>query len=286
MTATSSPRSATGGEEPTGGEMTLVEHLRELRARLVKSFAALAVGFVAGFVVREQVLNIIRRPYCNLPSEVRAGPAAISDGDECALIVLRVLDSLMISLKAAAIVAVLVAAPIVCYQIWRFVTPGLRTVEKRYAIPFLVMSWVLFLGGAAFAYFVIPRGLAILLSFAGEGITPVLAANEYVDFMLFTLVSFGLAFEFPLILMMLILMGVIGSAGLRKYRRHAIFGTFAASAIITPTGDPFTMSAMALPLIVFYEVCVLTARGLERRRARGGGDEGMAPPSEGVPTGA
>ena len=271
MTATASPPGSAGNDDqPRGGEMTLFEHLAELRNRIGKSFAAIAVGFVVGFVLREHVINIIRQPYCDLPDSVRAGAAAVSDGDECALIVLRVLDGLMISIKAAAIVAVIVAAPIVCYQVWRFVTPGLRSVEKRYAIPFLVMSWVLFLGGAGFAYWVIPRGLVILLSFAGEGITPVLAAHEYLDFMLFTLVSFGLAFEFPLVLMMMILMGIVGSAGLRKYRRHAIFGTFVASAIITPTGDPFTMSALALPLIAFYEICVLTARWLERRRRRRG----------------
>lgn len=267
MTATSSRRTPGGGERPLGGEMTLLEHLAELRDRLTKSVAAIAVGFVIGFVLRTYVIDIIRRPYCNLPETVRAGPAAVSDGDECALIVLRVLDGLMISLKAAAIVAVIVAAPVVFYQIWRFVTPGLRPVEKRYAIPFLAASWLLFLGGAAFAYYIIPRGLAILLSFAGEGITPVLAAHEYLNFMLFTLVSFGVAFEFPLILMMLVIMGAVGSEGLRKYRRHAYFGTFVASAIITPTGDPFTMSAMAVPLILFYEVCVLAARFIESRRA-------------------
>jgi sec-independent protein translocase protein TatC len=277
VTATASPRTPPGKDEQRpGGEMTLFEHLAELRSRVTKSFAAVAVGFVVGFVLREHVIDLIRRPYCNLPSSVRAGPAAVSDGDECALIVLRVLDGLMISIKAAAIVAVIVAAPVVSYQIWRFVTPGLRPVEKRYAIPFLLASWLLFLGGAGFAYFVIPRGLALLLNFAGDGLFPLLAAHEYLNFMLFTLVSFGVAFEFPLILMMLILTGTVGSRGLRTYRRHAIFGTFVASAIITPTGDPFTMSAMAVPLIVFYEGCVLFARYIERRRARRAAASGAA----------
>ena len=248
--------------------MTLVEHLHELRSRIGKSLLALGIGFAVGFVLREQVLALIREPYCNLPDGVRAGPAAVSGGDECALIVTRVLDGLTISIKIAAIVAVVVAAPVVCYQILRFVMPGLRPIEKRYAIPFLIAGWILFLGGAAFAYFVIPRGLALLLSFAGEGLFPLLAAREYVDFMLFTVIAFGLSFEFPLILTMLILMDVIGPDGLRKYRRHAVFGTFVGSAIITPTGDPFTMSALALPLLVFYEGCVILARLKAKRRQR------------------
>lgn len=276
MTATASPQTPSGDTPASGGEMTIFEHLAELRSRLVKSMAAIAVGFVVGFIFREQVIDVIRRPYCALPSDVRAGPAAVADGDQCALIVLRVLDGLMISIKAAAIVAVIIAAPIVSYQIWRFVTPGLRPVEKRYAIPFLLASWALFIGGAAFAYFIIPRGLAMLLSFAGDGLFPLLAAHEYLNFMLFTLISFGVAFEFPLILMMLIMTGVVGSKGLRQYRRHAIFGTFVAAAIITPTGDPFTMSAMAVPLIIFYEICVLVARLLERRRARRAAASGAA----------
>lgn len=271
MTATASPRDAAGGEdEPRGGEMTLVEHLQELRNRVGKSLLALAVGFAVGFVFREQVLALIREPYCDLPDGVRAGPEAVSGGDECALIVTRVLDGLTISIKIAAIVAVVVAAPVVCYQIMRFVMPGLRPVEKRYSIPFLLAGWVLFLGGAAFAYFIIPRGLALLLSFAGEGLFPLLAASEYVDFMLFTVIAFGLSFEFPLVLTVLILTNVIGPDGLRKYRRHAIFGTFVASAIITPTGDPLTMSAMAVPLIAFYEACVVLAR-VKARRARSQG---------------
>lgn len=268
MTTTASSRTPSGEDEPTGGEMSLFEHLAELRSRVTKSFAAIGVGFVIGFVLRQYVIDIIRRPYCNLPQEVRAGPAAVSDGDQCALIVLRVLDGLMISIKAAAIVAVVVAAPVVSYQVWRFITPGLRHVEKRYAIPFLLASWALFIGGAAFAYYVIPRGLALLLSFAGDGLLPLLAAHEYLNFMLFTLVSFGVAFEFPLILLMLILTGAVGSTGLRTYRRHTIFGVFVASAIITPTGDVFTMLAMAVPLMAFYEICIVVARLLERRRRR------------------
>lgn len=268
MTATAAPGAGTpaagDSEEYAGDEMSLFEHLAELRTRLFKSALAVVAGLIIGFVFREPVLDILRKPYCDLPSALRDGLGTGS----CDLIVLKVMDSFIISIKAAAIVAVVLAAPIVCYQIWRFVTPGLRPVERKYAVPFLIITQLLFAGGAAFSYLLIPRALEFLLGFAGEGITPVLSANEYLTFMLRTMVAFGIVFEFPVVLIILSLMGVIESASMRKYRRHALFGTFVAAAIITPTQDPLTMTMMAAPLILFYEISILAARMIERRRAQ------------------
>ncbi len=269
MTATATPPGAGGttADDPasvyTGDEMTLFEHLEELRSRLFKSAVAIVLGLAIGFVFHEQVLAILRQPYCNLPTDLRRG---LSGGSECELIVLRVLDGFFVSLKASAVVGVVVAAPMVCFQIWRFVTPGLRPVERRYAIPFLLITQVLFAGGAVFSYFLIPRALEFLLGFAGEGIVPVLSANEYLTFILQTMIAFGIAFEFPVVLVMLSLMGVISADGMRRYRRHALFGTFVAAAVITPTQDPLTMLLMAAPLVAFYELSVLAARVIERRR--------------------
>lgn len=268
MTATAGSRRSGRDDEYVGEEMTLVEHLQELRSRLFKSAGAIVVGFVVGFVFRNQVLELLERPYCNLPEEVRAGAARISGDTECSLIVLRVLDPFIISLKAAAVVAVVIAAPVVCYQLLRFIAPGLRPIERRYSIPFVVASQVLFAGGAVFSFFLIPRALEFLLAFAGPSLTPVLSGNEYLSFILQIMIAFGVSFEFPLVLMILSLMGVVTSKGLRRWRRHAIFGTFVAAAIITPTQDPMTMTMMAAPLILFYEFSVLFAWFVERRRAR------------------
>ncbi|MPZ89262.1 MAG: twin-arginine translocase subunit TatC [Nitriliruptorales bacterium] len=265
MTATADSRRS---EEYVGEEMTLVEHLQELRSRLFKSAAAIVVGFVVGFIFRDHVLELLQRPYCNLPSEIRAGAARISGDAECSLLVLRVLDPFVISLKAAAVVAVVIAAPVVCYQLLRFVAPGLRPMERRYSIPFVVASQVLFAGGAVFSFFLIPRALEFLLGFAGPSLTPVLSGNEYLSFILQVMIAFGVSFEFPLVLMILSLMGVVTSKGLRRWRRQAIFGTFVAAAIITPTQDPLTMTMMAAPLVLFYEFSVLFAWFVERRRAR------------------
>jgi sec-independent protein translocase protein TatC len=269
---TTAPRSGSSGSsayEYVGEEMTLVEHLTELRSRLVKSALALVVGLAVGFGFHEQVLLLLTEPYCSLPQAVRRGADALSGNTGgCSLLALRVLDPFIIILKASAIVGIVIAAPVVCYQVLRFVAPGLRPIERRYSIPFVVASQVLFLAGAVFSYFLIPRALEFLLGFAGPSIVPVLSGNEYLTFILQTMIAFGVAFEFPLVLMILSLMDLVHAESLRRVRRYALFGIFVAAAIITPTQDPFTMAMMAAPLVLFYEFSILFAWFVERRRAR------------------
>jgi sec-independent protein translocase protein TatC len=266
MTATAKPPRPPA-DEYVGEEMTLFEHLEELRQRIVKSAAAIAVGFVVGFVFQEPVFQLLIRPYCDLDPRLRA-ISQVFDPDRCQLIFTNVLGGFFLVLKSAAIVAVLIAAPVVCYQIWRFVSPGLRPVERRYALPFVLLTFVLFAGGAVFAYLVIPRGLEFLLAFAGPDVVSLMDANEYLGFILKMMLGFGLSFEFPLAIALFSLMGVLTAETLRRYRRHAIFAAFVLAAVITPTQDPFTMVVMALPLSVMYEGNVLFARLVERSRRR------------------
>ena len=265
MTATEQQRPAAG--EYVGEEMTLWEHLEELRSRLFKSALALAVSFSIGFVFRQQVFDLLIRPYCDLPARLRAASSVFSE-ERCSLVFTDVLGAFFLTLKAAAVVAIVLGGPIVCYQIWRFVTPGLRPVERRYAVPFLVLSQVLFGGGAVFSYFVIPRALEFLLGFAGDNVVSLMDANRYLSFLLQTMIAFGASFEVPLILAMLVLMGTLQRATLIRFRRHAIFSAFVMAAVITPTQDPITMLVMAGPLILFYEITVVFAFFLERGRAR------------------
>lgn len=247
--------------------MTLYEHLNELRSRLFKSSLAVALGFVGGFALNRPLFEILIGPYCDLPPNLRAA-TSVFDPDRCSLVFTQPLGALFVTLKTAAIVAAVVGGPVFFYQLWRFVTPGLRPVERRYAVPFILLSQALFVAGAAFAYIIIPRGLEVLLAFGGTNLIALLDASDYIGFLLRTLLGFGLAFEAPLIIAMLTLSGVVDAAGLRRYRRHAVFGAFVLAAIITPTQDPFTMIVMALPLTLFYEANILFARWVGRRRAR------------------
>ncbi len=259
-------------EEQPGGQMPLMEHLRELRTRIFKMAIAIVIGFAIGFALHVPILGLLMEPYCQLPEGLRAGEQALATAGgfdaECTLHVFDVLGAFFLRLKAAAVVAVIVAAPVVFYQIWRFVTPGLRPVERRYALPFVLISQLLFAGGAVFSYFVLPRALEVLLGFAGDNVASVMGANEYLNFLLHMMIGFGVAFEVPLILITLVLMGSLSAAALRRFRRYAIFLGFVASAIITPTTDPITMTLLALPLIGFYELSLLVARLVERRRRK------------------
>jgi sec-independent protein translocase protein TatC len=253
-------------DDEFGAQMSLVEHLYELRSRIFKAAIAIVISFGVGFAVRGQLFDLLIGPYCELPDRLR-GASGVFNADRCSLIFTNPLGAFLVTLKAAAVLAVVLAAPPVCYQIWRFITPGLRANERRYALPFVMLTFLLFAGGAVFAYWIIPRGLAFLVGFAGDSVVPLLDADQYISFILKTMLGFGLSFLAPLVIAMLTLAGVVDAPLLRKYRAHAIFSAFVLAAIITPTQDPFTMLVMGVPLVLFYEGNILFARILARRRA-------------------
>lgn len=265
MTQTAPRPSASGPPDPFDGQMTLVEHLEELRSRLFKAALAIALSFAIGFLFRDALFELLIGPYCDLPGELR-GASGMFDADRCALIFTNPLGAFFVTLKAAAVLAVVLSAGPVAYQVWRFITPGLHSTERRYALPFVTLTFVLFASGAVFAYLVIPRGLEFMVSFAGENVVPLLDADQYISFLLTTMLGFGLSFLVPLIIAMLTLAGAVNSTTLRKYRRHAIFGAFVLAAIITPTIDPFNMIVMGGPLVLFFECNILFARYLDRHR--------------------
>jgi sec-independent protein translocase protein TatC len=236
--------------------MPLGDHLREFRSRLLRAGAAIGLGAVVGYLVFPWTIELLLNPYC----------AAVARGDGCDLIVLGPLDPFLVRLRTAFVVGLIVGAPVLLYQIWRFIRPGLTVRERRYALPFVVLSQVMFAAGIVFAAWVIPRGLGILLALGGDSISPLLGAREYLSFLLAMGLAFGIVFELPLVLAFLALTGVVTSAGMRRFRRYAIVINVVAAAFITPTGDAVTLLFVAGPMIVFYEGAIAFAWLLERAR--------------------
>ena len=241
------------------GEMTLTEHLRELRTRLFRSAIALGIGTAVGYAVFPFLIELLIAPYC----QVLAGGT-----DNCTLIALRPLEPFSVRIRTSLMVGLFLGGPIIFYQLWRFITPGLTKRERRFTLPFVVLSQVMFAIGIGFAYLIIPQALRVLLVLGGPRIEALLSASEYLSFFLRMCLAFAIVFELPLILIALILVGVLRASGLRKARPYAVVGMVTLSALITPTTDAVTLLLVALPMWLFYELSLLAAFVIERRRAR------------------
>ncbi len=242
--------------------MTLVQHLQELRRRLLVSLVALiVVTLVVAVFAYHPIFHLLRQPYCDLPASRRTG------GVGCQLIFTHPTDAFFIRLKVSLIAGVLLSSPI-WLQIWGFITPGLHRHERRWATTFLMASLVLFALGSTIAYLVLRPALDVLLGFGGDGVTALLEVTQYLSFITTILIIFGVSFEFPLVIVLLNLAGVLSSDRLRSSRRVAIFLLFLFAGVATPTQDPITMLALALPLCLLFELSVLFARWNDKRRAR------------------
>jgi sec-independent protein translocase protein TatC len=249
-------------EAGDASRMTLVEHLTELRNRLVKSLLAIAVGALVGFLFYPQIFDVLIDPYCEIDNVPRL------DSGECALIMRDPLGGFKLRFMIAAYAGLFIASPVVLWQIWRFVTPGLYENEKRYAVPFVLSSVALFLTGAALAFWTIPKAFEFLFSIGGDQLAPFLEPNAYLSFITFMMLAFGLGFEFPVLLVFLQMVGVLSSRQLRSWRRYAIVIIVVLVAVITPSGDPVSLAALSIPMYIFYELAIVIGRVLERRRAR------------------
>lgn len=245
------------------GAMTIVEHLSELRTRLIYALLAFAAVSVVAFTLFEPLLDLLTRPLCQIDPE-RLGPQG------CRLIYTGALGGFQARLKVTALAGIVGASPIWLYQLWAFVSPGLTLREKRYAGPFIVTSVLLFAVGVTFAYSTLPTALDFLVRIAGRDLVPFFRAEEYIGFVGLVFIAFGLTFELPVVLFFLGLAGVVTVDALRGARRGAIVGIVALAAVVTPSQDPYTMLGMAVPLYLLYEATILLlALVLRRRRAKG-----------------
>ncbi len=233
--------------------MTVVEHLTELRYRLMVSFMAVGVGAIVAFVFAPNVISFLVEFYKNA-----------TDNQDNALIFIGPLDAFATRLKIATYGGIVLALPVWLWQLWRFITPGLSRTERRYAVPFVLSSIVLFLIGAAIALLTLEPALNFLLSVGGEDLRPQLTADKYVSLVSLMILAFGLAFEFPIVLVFLLLARVISTRQLRRWRRYAAVGIVAFAAVITPSQDPYSLFAMAVPMYIFYESSIIIGRLLKR----------------------
>jgi sec-independent protein translocase protein TatC len=248
--------------EARTGTMTVVEHLEELRRRLIICLYALAAGSVVGWFLYPRFMELIREPFCNY---IRDNPAQ-APPTGCDLVFNGPIDATLVKIKIVVFIGLVVALPVVLYQLWAFVAPGLTAKEKKYSIPFVVSAFVLFLLGVVVAYVMLPKGFSFLLGFAGEGVVPLLTFDRYVGFVVLVALAFGVSFLFPIFLVFLELAGVLSPATLSKYRRYSILGIAIFAAVITPSSDPYTMLAMMIPMYLFYEASIIIGRFLQRSR--------------------
>jgi len=241
-------------------QMTLIEHLTELRKRLLICALAVGIGALVVFVLFPPILNFLEGPYRDVTAGRNDCP---SDG--CDLIATDPLAPFLVRLKVAGYGGLALALPVVMWEIWRLVVPALNPNEKRYAIPFIVAVVVLFALGTVAAWFTVTKALEFLLigSVGGE-IQPFVTADKYLTLITLMVLAFGVAFQFPVLLVFLMLAGAISSATLRRSRRWALLAIVVFAAVITPSQDPFSLMFLAVPLYVFYEVAIIIGRALKR----------------------
>lgn len=241
--------------------MSMMDHLTELRQRLIYSLAAFVGVSVVAFAFFEPISDLLLGPLCDLPAD-RLGP------NGCKLVFTSALEPVSVRLKVTAMTGIVASSPIWLYHLWAFVVPGLTPKEKRYAAPFVIFSVLLFVFGTVFAYLTLPGALNFLVGFGGENLTPFFTANEYLGFVSLIIIVFGVVFELPLLLYFLGLAEVVTVEALRRSRRIALVSIVFLAAVVTPSQDPYTMLAMALPLYGFYELDILLLRLRARRKRR------------------
>jgi sec-independent protein translocase protein TatC len=249
---------------PPDGTMTLFEHLRELRYRLIVSILAILLGMVVAWFFRYDLLDILQRPYFQAIAALKTKhPDA-----NTSLVNINLTSPLTLSLKVSALAGAIATAPIWLYQLWAFVVPGLLAKEKKWALIFIAAATPMFVGGVVVAYFVLPKAITVLLSFTQSGVTNLQDINAYLSFLLRLMLVFGIGFLIPLIVLMLNIVGVIKAKQMAKYRSLVIFGTFVFGAVATPSTDPFSMLAVAAPMALLFLGAEVIAHILDRRKER------------------
>lgn len=271
---------------PLEGQMSLVEHLGELRKRIVISLVAVVIGAIVVSVFYQPILDFLREPYCGIEGvlssdalveaagsveeglEEGVQDGSVSEGDCNAVFLLaNPLEGLSVRLLITLYGGLALAAPVILWQVWKFIVPGLYPNEKRYGIVFVALSTLLFACGCSLAYWSVPRALDFLVSIGGEGFVNLYGPKAYFNFLVKMVLGFGIGFQFPIVLIFLQMLDLVQTQTLRDGRRYAIVGIVILVAVLTPSGDPGTLLALSIPMYLFYEMSIIYGR-LRQRKLR------------------
>lgn len=251
------PRQPVGAD----GRMALGDHLREFRARLLRSGLAVVVAFGVSIFFYKELLDLIAQPF-------ETAQQNIDEGVESRLIVNNITGGLMLQLKLCGVAALIAAAPVWLYQIWAFIFPALHPNERRWGFLFAAIAGPLFFGGIALGMLVLPKGIEVLINFTPEGAENLNEFSTYFSFVTRMLLVFGIAMEIPLFVVMLNLAGVVSGKAIGAHRHWIVLGTFLFAAVATPSTDPFAMTALAVAMSLLFVLSELVARLVDRMRAR------------------
>lgn len=270
------PRRNRPAVSPTG-EMTLFEHLAELRMRIIRGGLAVLIGTIAVVAFYDRVMRWLTRPYVNLC--VHRGPEFCglepdADPHDVSLVILDPIEGLSTRLRVSFYGGLVLAMPVLLWQLWKFIVPALHKHERKYALGFVLSSVILFVCGGGIAYLTLEKALEFLIGWSGDDVNPTFQVQAYVRLVTLMVVAFGVGFLIPVLLVFLQMLGVIRAKTLLGMWRYAIVGTVALAAVITPSGDPISLAALSGPLIVLYFVAILIGwlfqRGRDRRAESGG----------------
>ncbi|MBI4823192.1 MAG: twin-arginine translocase subunit TatC [Nitrospirae bacterium] len=254
----------------TNEKMSFTGHLTELRKRLIVSIAALIVGFSVSFNFSEDIFRFLMIPMEKDVLFKFSYPFvsfADRSGAPIRLVFLAPAEAFWMHLKISLTTGIFLSAPVILYQVWRFISPGLFLKEKKYAVPFMLSATVLFLLGGIFCFFIVlPFALKFLLTYKTSDFLPMISIGNYIDFCLKFILAFGIVFELPVVIVFLTRMGIVSPQTLAKNRKYAVLIAFVLAAILTPTPDAFNQTLMAVPIIFLYEGGILVSRLLPRRK--------------------
>ena len=246
---------------PDDGTMTLMEHLRELRTRIVRAVLAIVLATVGSFFFYNQIFDLLTDPFRTVVNDL-----AEEEGLDARLTLTGVADAFTLQLKTCLVAGIVISSPYWLYQIWAFIVPGLHPRERRWTRVFASIAGPLFLLGVAVGYYVLPKGLSILLDFTPADVSNLIEVSRYLSFILRMLLVFGVAFEIPLFVVLLNLAGVITGRQLGRARGWIVLGTFVFAAVATPSTDPISMLFLAVPMTLLFLLSEGIARLIDRRR--------------------